>query len=133
MGFLFQPFTLTNILGFILFFAAIVFVNEVTRRSLKVSIAVFVVLPIVLAIGVYLGFLGSPTGKSWFAWVKVVSALAGVYGFLFIRFSKLGKSKFAYYFPVSIMALNIAEGCIVNLKCLRHIKHFHLMRVASWF
>ena len=116
MGFLFQPFTLTSILGFILFFAAIVFVNEVTRRSLKVSIAVFVVLPIVLAIGVYLGFLGSPTGKTWFAWIKVVSALAGVYGFLFIRFSKLGKGKFAYYFPVSIMTLNIAEAVYRELE-----------------
>lgn len=116
MGFLFQPFTLTNTLGFILFFAAIVAINEVTRRSLKVSIAVYVILPIILALGVYFGFLGSPTGKTWFAWVKVVSALAGVYGFLFIRFSKLGKSKFAYYFPVSIMALNIAEAVYRELE-----------------
>jgi hypothetical protein len=116
MGFLFETFTLTNILGFLLFFISIVLINELTRRSLKLSILVFVVLPILLAIGIYFGFLGSPTGKTWFAWVKVVSALAGVYGFLLIRFSKWGKGKFACYFPISIMALNIIEAVYRELQ-----------------
>lgn len=122
MGFLFEPLTLINLLGFIVFFAVIVFINELTRRSLKLSILVFVILPILLAIGIYLGFLGSPTGKTWFAWVKVVSALAGVYGFLLIRFSKLGKGKFAYFFPVSIMTLNIAEAVYRELEVFATFK-----------
>lgn len=122
MGFLFEPLTLINLLGFIVFFAVIVFINELTRRSLKLSILVFVILPILLAIGIYLGFLGSPTGKTWFAWVKVVSALAGVYGFLLIRFSKLGKGTFAYFFPVSIMTLNIAEAVYRELEVFATFK-----------
>ena len=122
MGFLFEPLTLINLLGFIVFFAVIVFINELTRRSLKLSILVFVILPMLLAIGIYLGFLGSPTGKTWFSWVKVVSALAGVYGFLLIRFSKLGKGKFAYFFPVSIMTLNIAEAVYRELEVFATFK-----------
>lgn len=122
MGFLFQPFTLTNIIGFALFFAAIVCINEVARRSLRVSIAVFVILPIVLAIGIYLNVLGSPTGKTWFAWVKVVSALAGVIGFMCIRFTNLGQGKFARYFPVSIMTLNIAEAVYRELEVFATFK-----------
>lgn len=122
MGFLFEPLTLINLLGFIVFFAVIVFINELTRRSLKLSILVFVILPMLLAIGIYLGFLGSPTGKTWFGWVKVVSALAGVYGFLLIRFSKLGKGKFAYFFPVSIMTLNIAEAVYRELEVFATFK-----------
>lgn len=122
MGFLFEPLTLINLLGFIVFFAVIVFINELTRRSLKLSILVFVILPMLLAIGIYLGFLGSPTGKTWFSWVKVVSALAGVYGFLLIRFSKLGKGNFAYFFPVSIMTLNIAEAVYRELEVFATFK-----------
>lgn len=122
MGFLFEPLTLINLLGFIVFFAVIVFINELTRRSLKLSILVFVILPMLLAIGIYLGFLGSPTGKTWFAWIKVVSALAGVYGFLLIRFSKLGKGKFAYFFPVSIMTLNIVEAVYRELEVFATFK-----------
>ena len=116
MGFLFESFTLLNVLGLLLFVAVMILINEVTRRSLKLSIGVFVIVPMLLAIGIALGLLGSPTGKTWFAWVKVVSALAGVYGFLLIRFSKLGQSKFAYIFPVAIMTLNIAEAVYRELE-----------------
>ncbi len=126
MGFLFQPFTIINLLGFIVFVAVIVLINEMTRRSLKLSIVVFVVLPVLLAIGIYLGFLGSPTGKTWFAWVKVVSALAGVYGFLLIRFTNLGKRKFAYYFPLAIMTLNISEAVYRELEVFASFKTLSL-------
>ena len=110
MGFLYQTFTLEQIVGFVVLLLMIIALNEVTRRSLKVSILVYAILPILLALGVYLGVLGSPSGKSWFGWVKVVSALAGVYGFLFIRFTPLQNKKFAAYFPAAILALNIAEA-----------------------
>jgi hypothetical protein len=110
MGILYQMFTFEQIIGFVLLLSVIVLLNEITRRSLKASIAVYCILPVLLALGVYFGFLGSPSGKAWFGWVKVISALAGVYGFLFIRFTKLGNRKFAYYFPVAILALNIAEA-----------------------
>lgn len=106
----YEGLTLVNLFGLILLIAALLFVNEVTRRSKKISILVFCVLPVVLAIGVLIGVLGSPSGKTWFGWVKVVSALAGVYGFMLIRFTKLGEKRFAAIFPLAILSLNIAEA-----------------------
>lgn len=110
MGFLFEGITISSFIAFVLLMAAFIFVNEVSRRSKIVSILVYGVLPLVLAAGVFGGLLGSPTGKTWFGWVKVISALIGVYGFLLIRFTKLGTKKFAWYFPVTILSINIAEA-----------------------
>lgn len=110
MGLLFSGMTLGSFLMFVVFVAVLLGVNEATRRSKVLSIAAFCVLPILLAILVGVGILGSPTGRTWFGWVKVVSALFGVYGFMAIRFTGLGKTKFAFYFPVSILSINIAEA-----------------------
>jgi hypothetical protein len=76
----------------------------------------FVLLPVLLAMGIFFGPLGSPTGKTWFGWVKVVSALIGVYGFLLIRFTKLGTKKFAAVFPAAILSINIAEAVFRELE-----------------
>lgn len=110
MGFLFNGVTLGSFITFVAFVVVWLIINEFARRSLKASIGVFVVLPIALAILVVLGYVGSPTGKTWFGWVKVISALIGVYGFLAIRHSKLGKTKFAAFFPLAILSINIAEA-----------------------
>lgn len=110
MNLFFEGINLINFLGIIILLVALLFLNEVTRKSLKMSILIFMILPVVLAIGVYLDFLGSPTGNTWFGWVKVISALAGVYGFMIIRFTNIGNSKFAGIFPVSILAINILEA-----------------------
>lgn len=110
MGLFFKNVTFGSFVTFILFVAVWVVINEASRRSKKVSIGVFCVLPVVLAGLVYMGVLGSPTGKTWFGWVKIVSALIGVYGFMLIRYTKLGNKKFAIYFPVTILSLNIAEA-----------------------
>lgn len=110
MGFLFEGINGSSLLAFVLLMGGLLFLNEITRRSKWVSILVFCILPVALAIGVFYGPLGSPTGKTWFGWVKVVSALAGVYGFMLIRFTKLGNKKFAAYFPLAILSLNIAEA-----------------------
>ncbi len=110
MGLLFEGLTAGSFVAFILFVAVLLGVNEATRRSKFISIVVYCALPIVLAALVFLGVLGSPTGKTWFGWVKVVSALIGVYGFMLIRFTKLGQRRFAAIFPVTILSLNIAEA-----------------------
>jgi len=110
MSIFYESISARGLIGIILFIAAFVLFNEVTRRSLKISIFAFAVLPILLALGVYLNLLGSPTGNTWFGWVKVVSALIGVYGFLLIRFTDLGNKKFAMIFPGAILAINIAEA-----------------------
>ena len=106
----YEGLTFGSFIALTLLIAALLFVNEITRRSKKVSIVVFCILPVVLAVGVYMGILGSPSGKNWFGWVKVVSALAGVYGFMLIRFTKLGEKRFAAIFPLAILSLNIAEA-----------------------
>lgn len=110
MGFLYDGLNLESFIALILFIGVILFLNEVTRRSKKISLLVFCVIPVVLAMGVAIGILGSPTGKTWFGWVKVVSALAGVYGFMLIRFTKFGGKRFAAIFPFAILSLNIAEA-----------------------
>lgn len=116
MGYLFERGDLGSLLGLLVFIAVFVLINEVTRKSLKLSVIAYGVLPLVLLILVMSGILGSPTGKTWFGWVKVVSALIGVYGFLLIRFTKLGQNRFASIFPVSILSINIAEAVYRELE-----------------
>ena len=110
MGYLYEGLNAQSFFALIAFIAAFLFLNEITRRSKTVSIIMFCVLPVILAIGIFYGPLGSPTGRTWFGWVKVVSALVGVYGFMLIRFTKLGEKKFAAYFPAAILSINIAEA-----------------------
>ncbi|MEG2018182.1 MAG: DUF5692 family protein, partial [Clostridium sp.] len=93
MGIFFQGYTLGGILAVILLMAVLLLINEVTRKSKTLSIIAYCVLPVLLAVLIFSNVLSSPTGKTWFPWVKVVSALLGVYGFMLIRFTKLGKSK----------------------------------------
>ncbi|MBN2653043.1 MAG: hypothetical protein JXR63_11750 [Spirochaetales bacterium] len=111
MGFLFEGLSIASFFAMVLFVVVFLLLNEVSRRSKIVSLIFYCLLPVVLALLIFVGPLGgSPSGKTWFGWVKVVSALAGVYGFMAIRFTKLGEKKFAIIFPVAILALNIAEA-----------------------
>ena len=116
MGFLYEGLNLESFLALIVFIGVFLLINEIARKSKTASIIVFCVLPIVLAILVFYGPLGSPTGNTWFGWVKVVSALVGVYGFMLIRFTKLGQKKFAAFFPVAILSINIAEAVYRELQ-----------------
>lgn len=122
MGFLFEGLTLGSLLALAGLMSALLAINEAARRNKAFGIAVFCLLPALLALGVYLGILGSPTGKTWFAWVKVVSALAGVYGFMVIRYTKYGNSRFAYIFPGAILALNIAEAVYREFQVYATVK-----------
>ncbi|MBM7562790.1 DUF5692 family protein [Fusibacter tunisiensis] len=116
MGLLFEKGDLTSLIGILVFIATFVIINEVSRKSLKLSILAYGVLPLAAFVLIMTGVLGSPTGKTWFGWVKVVSALIGVYGFLLIRFTKLGQNRFAAIFPVSILSINIAEAVYRELE-----------------
>ena len=116
MGFFYEGLNVQSFLALVAFIAAFLFLNEISRRSIKVSMLMYVLLPVLLAIGIFFGPLGSPTGKTWFGWVKVVSALIGVYGFLLIRFTKLGTKKFAAVFPAAILSINIAEAVFRELE-----------------
>ncbi|XMB86059.1 DUF5692 family protein [Mycoplasmatota bacterium WC44] len=110
MGLFFENLTFGSLLAFIVFIVLVLGINEVTRRNKVLSIIVYCILPVILAVLIFKDVLGSPSGKTWFGWVKVVSALIGVYGFMLIRFTKLGERKFAVLFPVTILSLNIAEA-----------------------
>jgi hypothetical protein len=91
-------------------------VNEISRHSKNLSIAVYVVLPILLTIFVWPKTSGPGTGvhtANWFAWVKVYSALAGCIAFMGLRYSeKIRAKKWFYTLPAAILALNIAEAVV---------------------
>ncbi len=122
MGLFYESFTIWGILGVLFLTGLWIFINEVTRKSKKASIIAYCILPVVLAILVLTNVLGSPSGKTWFGWVKVISALIGVLGFMAIRFTNMGKTKFASIFPVSILAINIAEAVLKEFEVFRNFK-----------
>ncbi len=116
MGIFFENVTFMGMVGVCLLMLILLGINEVTRRSKWLSVLAYGVLPVVLALLVWMGVLGSPTGKTWFGWVKVISALIGVWGFMLIRFTKLGETKFTAIFPTAILSINIAEAVYRELE-----------------
>ncbi len=98
--------------------AGLMLVNEVTRSSKWFSYLVYIVVPIVLTLTVWQKTAGpdSSTG-TWFHWVKVYSALAGVLGFMFIRYNKKAASnKYWLLFPPAILSINILEAVIRDFQ-----------------
>ncbi len=116
MGFFFEGYSLLTILGFAALVAALVILNEVTRHSKKLSVFMYCVLPIILVGLIAAKVVGSPSSKTWFGVLKTYSALLGVIGFMLIRYTKLGKNKFAWYFPVAILAINILEAIYRDIE-----------------
>jgi hypothetical protein len=83
-----------------------------------VALVVFIVLPIILPFAVwqYTAVPGSSVG-TWFDWAKVYSSLAGVLGFMLIRYSKkAGSNKYMLMFPPLILAINILEAVIRDFQ-----------------
>jgi len=97
----------------------LMFVNEITRRSKRLSIAMYLVLPIVMTFTVWQKTAGpgTPVGY-WFPWVKTYSALAGVLGFMALRYIKgLDTKKAMLIFPPAILAINILEAVFRDFQC----------------
>lgn len=97
---------------------ALIGLNELTRWFRWAGLAIFVALPIILTIFVWptSAGAGSSTG-TWFHWVKVYSALAGVLGFMALRYHpRLAARKWALCFPPLILAINILEACIRDFQ-----------------
>ena len=94
--------------------------NEFGRSTKWGGITLFIVLPIMLTIFVWptTAAPGNEYGTgNWFNWVKTYSCLAGVIGFMAIRFIPgLVKNKYALAFPVVILAVNIFEACIRDFQ-----------------
>jgi hypothetical protein len=109
--FFFTNYTTASILVAIAALFGLILVNELTRRSKWVSIAVYILLPILLTIFVWRTGDGSSSSSTWFAWVKTYSALAGVIGFMAIRYiPRLQTNKIALAFPAFILGFNILEA-----------------------
>lgn len=116
--FLFESFGWQQGLMWFVVLAALIGLNEVTRRWKWGGIGIFIVLPIVLTIFVWpnTAGAGSSTG-SWFHWVKVYSALAGCLGFMAIRYvPRLARNKWMLMFPPLILAINIAEAVVRDFE-----------------
>ncbi|AZA10776.1 DUF5692 family protein [Corynebacterium gerontici] len=97
---------------------ALIGLNELTRRYRAAAWAFYIALPIILTVFVWphTAGAGSSTG-TWFHWVKVYSALAGVLGFMLLRYhKKIRDMRWALVFPAAILAMNILEACIRDFQ-----------------
>lgn len=113
-------------LVWILVFAVLFALNEVTRRSKIAGFTAFVILPIVLS-ALWFTVLRDTTYTDWFHLVKVYSSTAGCIGFWCIRHLH-GKSKktgrqwhlynnrIALCFPPLILAINICEAVARDIE-----------------
>lgn len=94
-------------------------VNEITRRSKNLAILVYILVPIVFTFFVWpkTSGPGTPMGY-WFPWVKTYSVLAGVLGFMAIRYIPgLDKNKLMLIFPPLILSINILEAVVRDFQC----------------
>ncbi|MBV1709445.1 MAG: hypothetical protein KMY54_06275 [Erysipelothrix sp.] len=119
--FFFENYTLINILSAMALAIGLFFINEATRRSKVLSIIFYILIPIVFTV-----FVWPQTGKSeavsgnWFAWIKTYSALAGVIGFMMLRyFPRFQKNRFMLFFPALILGANIFEAVLRDFQVYR--------------
>lgn len=122
MGFFFQGYSLVSILTVVLVTISLIILNEITRRSKLGGSIFFGVLPVVLLVLIAMNVIQSPSSKTWFGVVKTFSALLGVWGFMIIRYTKAGETKFAFYFPVAILAINILEAVLRDIEVFTSFK-----------
>lgn len=94
--------------------------NELGRTTKWGGIVLFLIVPLVLTIFVWptTAKPGNEYGTgTWFNWVKTYSALAGVLGFMAIRFIPgLTKKRWVLLFPPLILAINIFEAVIRDFQ-----------------
>ena len=115
----------SSILVWLLVFAALFALNEVSRRFKWVGFAFFVVLPTVLSV-LWFTVLKDQTYTDWFHLAKVYSSTAGCIGFWCIRHLqftrkdgtrwRLADNKLALCFPPLILTINILEACARDLE-----------------
>lgn len=113
--FFFDNYTWQNILVAIAVLAALVILNEITRRFKWAALVMYLIVPIALTIFVWPKTAVRGSGD-WFPIVKTLSALAGVLGFMVIRYTKAGKNKWVLLFPFLILAINIAEAVYRDIE-----------------
>jgi hypothetical protein len=120
MGILYEQASLETWAVWLFVLFTIMAFNEFARASKWGGIALFIVVPIVLTFAVWptTAAPGNEFGTgTWFNWVKTYSALAGVIGFMVLRYNKKWqKNKYALAFPAVILAVNIFEACLRDFQ-----------------
>ena len=117
---------LTSWLMWLVVFAALFALNEVSRRYKVMGIICFVVLPAVFSV-LWFTVLSDTTYTDWFHLAKVYSSTAGCIGFWCIRHLhgtnkktgkewRLSQNKIALCFPPLILAINICEAVARDLE-----------------
>lgn len=86
--FFFENYTVLNVLAFLVILAGLVLINEITRRSKILSVLFYILIPILFTLFLWGKQENENLSGNWFAWVKTYSALAGVIGFMAIRYFK---------------------------------------------
>ena len=116
--FFFENYTITNMLSAIALMIGLFLINEATRRFKVLSIIFYVLIPVVFTL-----FVWPQTGNNeavsgnWFAWIKTYSALAGVIGFMMLRYlPRLQKNRFMLFFPALILGANIFEAVLRDFQ-----------------
>ncbi len=108
--FFFANYTWQNVFIGLAVLVGLILVNDITRRSKWLSIAVYIVLPLVLTFTLWPKTAVRGNGD-WFPVVKTYSALVGVVGFMAIRYIKgASTKKWLLLFPFLILSINIAEA-----------------------
>lgn len=110
--FFFENYTVINVLTFIGVVVGLLLINEVSRRNKWLSIFFYIAIPLIFTFTIWMSNSDSETTSgNWFAWVKTYSALAGVIGFMALRYIKrLQTNKFMLFFPALILGINILEA-----------------------
>lgn len=108
--FFFENLTSINVVTFVVVLLTAIGINELIRMSKKISLAIFLVLPMIMTF-----FWVSQDSEivSWFFWVKVYSALAGSLIYMVVRFTDypLKNPKYLLLIP-GILAINILEAVV---------------------
>ncbi len=135
--FFFENYTVVNVLSAIGALVGLLLINEISRRNKVTSVIFYIAIPLVFTLTVWRNAANSETTSgNWFAWVKCYSALAGVVGFMAIRyFKKLQTNKYALLLPPLILAINILEAVFRDFEVSRITESFEnglLLQGGAW-
>lgn len=130
----FENYTVTNVLTFLCVLVGLLLINEISRRNKWLSIFFYILVPVVFTLFVWGKGDSTNTDGNWFAWVKTYSALAGVVGFMAIRYcKKLQNNKIALAFPALILSINILEAVMRDFEVasLDHVTQNGLLLIGG--
>lgn len=124
--FFYEGYTALTIAGFVLLVVGLIVLNELSRRSKAMAAVLYGAVPLLLFILIAAKVVQSPSTKTWFGPLKTFSALMGVWGFLAIRFTKAGETRFRWIFPAAILGINIVEAIYRDFEVFAHYQTPHL-------